>query len=245
MKALKNVVAVAAAVVLGTLLTACGTTVVTNGEKTNVITVSASSETKIAPDKASFQVSVYAQGDTAEVAQKQGAELTNAVIAALKEAGVEEKDIQTTYTNVSPTYDWSSNEPAITGYESNTSLSVSGADIGAGSGLMEVCISAGATGVDGPRYYVSAYDEAYQQALADAVTATKPKAEAMATAAGVALGPVISIDEGYQDTGYRYATNEEAKALATGAAADGGEVMEIAPGEVTIEAQVTVSYAIN
>lgn len=245
MKALKNVVAVAAAVVLGTLLTACGTTVVTNGEKTNVITVSASSETKVAPDKASFQVSVYAQGDTAEAAQQQGAELTNAVIEALKEAGVEDKDIQTTYTNVSPTYDWSTNEPVITGYESNTSLSVTGADIEAVSGLMKACIAAGATGVDGPRYYVSTYDEAYQQALAEAVAATKPKAEAMAKAAGVTLGPVITIDEGYQDTGYRYATTDESKALATGADADGGAEMEIAPGEVSIEARVTVSYAIN
>ena len=96
----------------------------------------------------------------------------------------------------------------------------------------------------GPNYYASTYDEAYAQALTEAITASREKAAAMAKAAGVSLGDVVSIVEGYQNTMYR-ATNESADfEMALGGDAGGGE-MKVAPGEVSVEAQVTVSYAIG
>ena len=109
------------------------------------------------------------------------------------------------------------------------------------STLMDTCITAGATGVDGPRYYVSSYDEAYNEALTQAIAASREKAQVMAAAAGVTLGPVVNITEGYQYTGYRYASNE---AAVMADEAGGMASMKIAPGQVDIEAQVTVSYAI-
>ena len=239
-------VAAAVAVALGVVLVGCGsrTVVVSEGQQTNVITVNASSEVKVVPDKASFSAEVMAMAATAEEAQSQGSEMTNAVIDALVAAGVDEKSIQTSYTNLSPTYDWSSDEPKVTGYEQRTSLQVSDVDLDVVAALMQTCVAAGATGVYGPNYYASTYDEAYAQALTEAITASREKAAAMAKAAGVGLGDVVSIVEGYQNTMYR-ATNESADfEMALGGDAGGGE-MKVAPGEVSVEAQVTVSYAIG
>lgn len=238
-------VAIAAILSLGVVLSGCGsrTVVVADGQQANVITVNASSEVKVVPDRASFSTDVAVTAATAEEAQSQGSTAANAVIDALVAAGVDEKSIQTSYTNLSPTYDWSSDEPIITGYEQRTSLQVSDVELDAVAALMGVCVEAGATGVNGPNYYASNFDEAYGQALTEAINASREKAATMAKAAGVTLGEVVSIVEGYQNTTYR--TMSESAAYEMDMAADAGGSMKIAPGEVSIEAQVTVSYAIG
>lgn len=232
--------ALAVVVALG----ACGqrTVVVADGQQANTITASARSEVKVAPDKAGFSVEVVVRGDTAQEAQEAAIEPVEAVIAALKESGVDEKSIQTAYTNVSPVYDWSGESERIVGYESSTGLAVSDVEIDAVAGLMQACVAAGATGVSGPSYYVSSYDETYEGALAQAVEDTRAKAEAMAKAAGVSLGEVVAVVEGYQDSTYRYTAADESMSAAT---AEGGGEMDIVPGEVTIEAEVSVTYAID
>ena len=229
------------ALALGLVLAGCGskTIVMADGQQTNVITVSASSEVKVVPDKASLTLEVLAQGKTAQEAQTASVGPVDAVLAAIKEAGIPEKDVQTTYAGISPIYDWSGEAERITGYESRTTLQVSGVDVDDVASLMEACVAAGATGINGPSYYASTYDEAYGQALSEAVAASRGKAEAIAKAAGVTLGDVVAVTEGYQNTALRY---EEA--ASNMAMADGAD-MKIAPGEVSIEAQVTVSYDIG
>ena len=222
-------------------LVACGRTggAASASSSSSTVTVNASAEVSVVPDKASFTVELLAEGETAEEAQKAGKEPNDAVLAALKKAGVEEKSIQTSYTGVSPTYDWSSGTQSIVGYEWRATLTVSDVDIDAVASVMEACVAAGATGVYGPNYYASTYDEAYEQALVEAIDAAHNKATVMAKAAGAQVGDVVSIDEGYQNTGYRY---EEATMAAADSADAGAGAAKIAPGEVDITAEVTVSY---
>lgn len=236
---------VMAVVVASCVLCGCGqrTVVVADGESANTITVNASSEVKVVPDKATINVRCESSGKTAEEAQDAGATQVNAVLESIRAAGVDEKDIQTEHTSVSPRYDWSDDgDGSIVGYDAYTHIVVSSIDIDAVGPLMDSCLSAGATGVDGPTYYASNYDEAYAQALSEAVEASKPKAEAIAKAAGSAVGEVVSVTEGYQDTGLRY---EEKALMNSSEDADAGAAMEIAPGEVSVEAQVSVVYAIG
>ena len=93
-------------------------------------------------------------------------------------------------------------------------------------------------------HYVSSYDEAYADALAQAVEASRAKAQVLASAAGVTLGRVVNITEGYSYSGYRY-SNSEAAVVADEAGGTMAKVADIAPGQVGIEAQVTVSYSIS
>ena len=250
MKAAKQLMAIIGALAVCGALSACGGTA-TMAQQEHVITVNASAQVKVAPDKASFSVEILTQGTTPEEASAANAAPVNAVIEALKLAGVAEEDIQTTYTDLSPQYGfaeepstdaaiaWGGND--IVGYEMRTTMQVSGVEIDAVGELMGACVAAGATGVDGPRYYVSSYDEAYADALAQAIESSREKAQVIASAAGVSLGGVVNITEGYSYSGLRYAEAESSAAMD----ADGGLAeMKIEPGQVNIEAQVTVSYAI-
>lgn len=246
----KQLTALAGALAVCFALGACGGTA-GMAEQGNVITVHASAEVRVEPDKASFNVSIVTQGSTAEEASAANAEPVNAVIETLKEAGVADENIQTVNTDLSPRYGSADESEVaaiylhdgsdIVGYEMNTVIEVTGVGIDEVAELMGACVSAGATGVDGPRYYVSSYDEAYAEALAEAVASSREKAQVMADAAGVALGRVVAIAEDYSYFGYRYsAADTAASAEVEGGLGD----MDIEPGQVSIEAQVTVSYSI-
>ena len=255
MKAAKGLVGIVGALAMCCALSACGGGTATMAEQEHVITVNATAQVRVEPDKASFNVSIVTQGATADEASTANAEPTNMVIDALKGAGVAPENIQTTYTDLYPQYGyaedseggassmaWGGND--IVSYEMHTNIEVTGVEIDAVADLMGLCISAGATGVDGPRYYVSSYDEAYADALTQAITSSREKAQVMASAAGVTLGRVVNITEGYSYSGLRYA-EESAKVMDSGAGMDAAPAMaDIEPGQVVVEAQVTVSYAI-
>lgn len=246
---MRSALVAGAAAMMGFALAGCGaagtgpTVVVDAQEAAHAITVTARSEVKVVPDMASFNVTVNTSGSEAGEAQRANDELVSAVVDALKGSGVPAESIQTTYTWVNPnwTYDEASGEERVIGYEAFTSLSISDVAVEDVSLLMQTAIDAGATGVNGLSYYSSTYDEAYQEALAAAVEASRPKAEAIANASGVSLGAIVGVTEGYQDMSVRYAATEEA-AMDAG----GGDVMaKVEPGQVSIEASVTVSYAIG
>ena len=231
------------------------------------ITVTANSEIKVVPDKAKIGVAVTTQAATAEATQSANTDGINAVIDALKQLGIDEKSIQTTDTYLNPRYDYSAatyTAPAapleeetvattgaaeiavedaastnIVGYEMTTRLSVSDLEIDQVGEVLQACVAAGATNSDGIQYYSSEYDAKYAEALAAAVEDARAKAEVLASAAGVNLGGVFSITEGYQNTAYRYDT-----AMASDAVAEGAS-MKVMPGELDVTANVTVSYEIG
>ncbi|ACV21151.1 26 kDa periplasmic immunogenic protein precursor [Slackia heliotrinireducens] len=239
--------ALAMALAACTQAPAAGPTSVVVSETGSAITVTAQSEVKAVPDKASIGLSIVVQADTSEEAQAQAAEASNAVTAQLKAAGIDEKDIQTDWTNLSPIYNYNydaktgEDVETIIGYESDTHIVVSGLEVDAVGDVMQMAVEAGATGVDGPSYYCSDYDAAYQEALAAAMEASREKAQVVADAGNVGLGQVINVVEGQQDMGMKYASTG---VYAEEAAADMEGSMDVQAGEVTVTAQVTVSYAI-
>lgn len=212
------------------------------------ITVSASSEMKVVPDKARISVSVVTEGKTAEDCQDENAKSVNAVIEALGKLEVADESIQTINTWLSPRYGSSSDKDddyKITGYEMTTTLRVSDLDIANVGATMQSCISAGANEVYGMEYYASNYDEAYQQALEDALEVAHGKAQGLADAAGVSLGTVVDVSEGYQDTSARYVEEMADMDTAMGSAGNTESAAKTMPGQTTIRAELTVTYAIR
>lgn len=229
----------ALALCLGLAACSSNTSVVSGTEGAQVITVSATSEVKAVPDLASITVVITTEGKTPAEAQKANGKPTKAVIAKLKELGVPDKEIQTSYTDLSPVWD---DEGESDTYEMRTSLAVGGLAVDKVHTIMDAVVDAGATEVMGPEYYLSSYTETYREALTAAIEASKPKAEAIAQASGVKLGKVVTVTEGYEDTTYQdatYGAMDEEKAEDV----DGSAPLE--PGEVGIRADITVSYAIN
>ena len=228
------------ALALSVALTGCGAQAAGTAEAAHTITVSSSASVQAVPDVARITVVIETTGATASAAQKANGKPTKAVLACLEDAGVPKEHVQTSYTDLSPT--WNDEDGMEDGYEMRTVLDVSELPIEGLNTLMEAIVDAGATEVNGPDYYVSSYDELYEQALSDAVAAAKPKAESIASASGAALGNIVSVTEGYQDTSLRLkgmgVASEEANAM------DGG-LAPIEPGEVSVSAEITVTFALK
>ena len=211
------------------------------------ITVSADGSVQVVPDMAEFTFGIQSEGTTAEEAQKSNGETVDSVISSLLKDGVAEKDIKTTSMYLYPQYDYNTDN-SITGYIQTTELSVSGQKIEAAGQIIADAISAGANELHQVRYTFSQYEEAYDQALTQAVQNARGKGLVLAAAAGGSLGDVLVITEGYQDTSARYKLmdNYAFEEMATmDTAAVGASGMSIMPGETEIRAQVTVTYDLN
>ena len=237
--------ALALALILG--LAGCGaaqTAAAPNDGQTAGITVSASSSVRLTPDKATVSFGVTTQEASAELAQSKNSEAVKNVVAVLTGRGVEEKSIRTTRYNMYPQYDWSDyGEQRLVGYVVTTSMSVQDQDIEELGALLSACVAAGINDVDSVSFLCSGYDEAYRQALALAVEATRVKAETLAAAAGKTLGDPVSVVEGWQDSSARYGKNMAAPAAAEAMMDAAAPVFQ--PGETEITANVTVSYALR
>lgn len=199
----------------------------TSSKKT--ITVTGSGKVTTVPDRASFDFTVETRADTARAALARNATAAAAVIAAVKGAGVPDADVQTSQVSLSP--QTNPNGTDIVGYIASNSISVTTSIAKAGA-LVDAAVGAGADGVSGPMLSRSDEDALYRDALKDAVTDAKAKAEALAAAGGLSLAGVQAIVEGSQSS----------QPIMFAKAADAAGSVPIEPGTQTIEATVTVTY---
>ena len=241
--------AAAAAAVLG--LTACAQTTgtsapapqaVVNAQNQNNIQVQSEEEVKVVPDKAEVSFAVSSQAADPKSVQDLNSTDVNKVISFLKSTGIDEKSIQTSNFGLQPIYDWNDGQK-ITGYEMRTGIVVSDIPMDQVGTLLTSSIDAGINNIDRISYLSSKYDESYQEALKKAVEASKVKAEAMAAASGKSLGEVTNVQEISSYNENRYTTY--AADSATGSLETGAKQIAIEPGQISITAQVTVTYSIK
>lgn len=226
-----------------------GTIVVQNQNMaSNQLTVSGKEEVRVVPDMAEIVFSIHTQKPTADECQQENAENLDATIEKLKSLGVEERSIQTSAYGLDPIYNWNSDTREITGYEMNTQLTVSDIPIDEAGAIMSQSVVAGVNSIDNVSYFCSTYDESYQEALKKAIGMAKDKAAAMAEASGRTLGSVSNVEEyGYNPyaryTGYMSAgAAKNSAAQETMAAA---RDMGVMAGEISVEAQVSVTFELQ
>ena len=209
--------------------------------KDNVITVQSTEEVKVVPDMAELVFSVTTQAADAKACQEQNSKDLENVISFLKGTGIAETSIQTSNYGLDPIYDWNSGR-TITGYEMNTTITVSDIPIDQAGTLISSSVEAGINSISQVTYLSSKYDESYQQALKNAIASAKVKAEAIAEAGGCTLGPVVHVEEYNDNQIARYSTYKNAvtEDMAAGAAA-----MSVEPGQLSVEARVTVEFEIQ
>lgn len=165
-----------------------------------IVSVSGHGEVSVAPDTASISMGVDVTKPTLAEAQTQATAQMTAVIATLKAAGIASEDIQTTSFNVDLLYDTSRHgDPnQITGFEITNQLDVTVRDTAKLGQLLDDAVKAGANTVSGISFYVDDQTAPASEARRLAVEDARTKAEELATAAGLTLGPVITITEGTQ-----------------------------------------------
>jgi uncharacterized protein len=199
------------------------------------ITVTGSGDVNAAPDRADLSFGVQSEGSTAAQALAANSADSQRLIDALKDAGVQAKDLKTEHLDVSPRYDLEKvGDPR--GYSASSSVSVRSQPLDRAARLSDVAVRAGADNVSGPSLSVADQDAQYRRALERAFDDARAKAEALAAAAGVSLGEVTAIIEGGQPPDFPvYATAERALDAKT----------PIEPGSEAITASVTVTFAIR
>ena len=145
------------------------------------------------PDRVILTFSVIARGETATKAYQDNAEKINSVIAALKEAGIAEEQMETVGYRLNPIYRHpKGEEPTIAGYECRSSLKVTLTSLEGVGEIIDRAVKAGANQVSSVSFTLSEEERERlkAEALSLAVKDAKGKAETIARAAGISLvGP--------------------------------------------------------
>lgn len=218
----------------------------------NTITVDGSGTSAMVPDLARVYYSITEQGATVAEAQDKATERNNAAIDALKEQGIEEKDIRTTSYNVSPRYEYPQpcyagvcppavSSPRIIGYEVSQTLEVKVRDTAKAGSVLETLGSLGVQNISGPNFGFEEDDAARTAARAEAIAEAKAKAKQLAKDLGVRLGRVVSFNEGgiYPTDYYGYGKGGVAMDMA-----ESRPVPQLPTGETETTVSVTITYEI-
>ncbi len=217
---------------------------VENGE--NQITVSGQEEVKVVPDMAEIVYRVYTQAATAAECQTQNGESLDKALETLKGLGVAETSIQTSSYGLNPIYNWDSGRQEITGYEMDTRITVSDIPMDQAGSILSESVQAGVNQIDSVSYFASNYDEAYQEALKGAMASAQNKAQALAEASGREIAQVSRVEEYGYDPSVRYSAYNAAGSAAGASSMIRAEAdMAVMPGQVSVEARVTVDYALK
>jgi uncharacterized protein YggE len=161
------------------------------------LNLSAYGETRIAPDLATINLGVNTEAPTAAAALQANATQMTKVIAALRKAGIADKDIQTSGLNLSAQYDYVQNEPPkLRGYQAANQVTITVRDLTRLGQAVDATVSAGANQVNGISFGLSDPTAAENAAREKAVKALAAKANLYATATGHRLARLVTLSEG-------------------------------------------------
>lgn len=212
------------------------------------ISVSGEGTIYLAPDIATVTLGVETQDTDPLAAQQQNSAAIADVISAVTALNVDEADIQTLRFNMHPMQHWTEDRGVITtGYTVSNHISVTVRNLDSVGEILAVATTAGANAASSIVFEISDSAAAYNEALALAVENAVSKAQAIADALGVNLGSVISVSESGVQAVRPFPVMAMADAafevdMGFGARAAG---VPVQAGELTVNAQVHVTFSIN
>lgn len=203
----------------------------------NQITVSGEGKVYIKPDIAKVSLGVETTGLTTAEVIKKNTEKMNAVIQALKDQGIEEKDIQTANYSLSPLYNWTEAAGRVfQGYTLSQSINVKIRNFEKVGDILQQAVVKGANLTSNLQFTLEDPEQAKQEAREKAITAAKEKAQNLANASGINLGKIVNVYENYV-----YPMYDSVSIYGKG----GGLEMESAPSPVIQPGETEISVTIN
>ncbi|WP_424939817.1 SIMPL domain-containing protein [Aliiroseovarius sp. S253] len=199
------------------------------------LTVTGQGVAQVVPDMARISLGVSERSDDAGQALDAVAGTIARMLEKLTEAGVVERDIQSTQVNLSPQYDYnrkSNGAPELIGFVASSTLSVKAHDLSNLGAIMTAVTSVGANEIHGLQFDVKDRAGAEDSARTLAVKDAMERATVLAEAAGLKLGSVLMMREGGDAPGRPVMMAMER------ASAD----MPIAAGEMGISSSVTMVF---
>lgn len=159
------------------------------------VVTSATGEAHFTPDRAAIYVGVQTRAATAVSAGRDNAQRQKAIIDAIVGLGIGRDQVSTQNYSVYPEtrYDTNGQRPIVTGYVVSNVVRVELKRIDQVGSVIDGALSKGANQINSLEFFASNPDSARREALADAVAKARGDAEAMARAAGGALGALAEL----------------------------------------------------
>ena len=152
----------------------------------------------VAPDYVRIRSGVSTYAKTVKEASDTNSKLMTNIIAALAEAGIAKKDIQTSEFSIEPVYASPSppGGPKLSGYRVSNQVNVTIHQVSQVGEILDRLVRTGATDAESIAFLISDREKALDQARVATVANAKHKADLYARASGVNLGRVAWITEG-------------------------------------------------
>lgn len=209
------------------------------------ITVTGEGRSDVAPDMAVIELGVVKDAKTAREALDANNAAMAEVMKALKDAGIAERDLQTTGFTISPQYHFPTNEngenrpPELTGFQVSNTLSVRIRDLAKLGTILDQTVTLGVNQSGGIRFTNDKPDDAISEARKKAVEDGIARARELTSAAGIGIGKVLEISE----TSYR---PQPVPMLRSAMAKDfAAEAVPVAAGETSYSVTVTMTFALQ
>ena len=201
--------------------------------------ITATGEVTRVPNLAIISAGVVTRSTSASGALQENASRMERVIAALKAAGVADRDIQTSSINLNPEYRYRENEaPELVGYSASNQVTIRFRDIRNSGRILDALVAQGANQINGPTMTIEQPRAALDEARANAVAIGRARAELYARALGKRVARVISISE---SGGYSPPPPMPYGAVARAESAD----TKILPGEQKIEVALSMVFELQ
>lgn len=200
--------------------------------------LSATGEVKAAPDQAVISFGVQTQAKAAAAAMRANADQMTASIAALRKAGVEAKDIQTSAINLSGQYSYEQNQPPkLIGYQAVNQVSVIVRNLARLGPTVDALTAAGVNQVNGIEFGISEPQPLQDEARRRAVKTLQARAELYAGAAGMRVGRLVNLSEGGGEAPIQPMAMAGKQMLRAAAAPT-----PVEPGQLTVRIDVSAIY---
>lgn len=210
-------------------------------QEPRTLSINGSSTVSIEPDIARIQIGVHTEGPNAQEVVASNNEQSQQLIDALTGVGIAERDIQTSNFSIVPRQEWDANgQPTgVITYVVDNSVSVTVRDLTKIGSTLEAAVEAGANNIYGIQFDLEDREAAQQQAMTAAMENARARAEVLAGAAGVELGPVLSLQTYLGSTSpIPYERNYVMADMAASS-------VPVATGEMLIMVDVSVVYEIQ
>jgi uncharacterized protein len=205
------------------------------------VAVAGTGRVAVAPDVVELRLGVAVTRPTAAAAQAAAAGTMAAILGALRETGVADRDLRTEGLSLQPVLDYRNDgPPRLRGYELRNSVVARLRDLARLPEAVDGAIAAGATTLDGVRFDVEDRAAAEAAARDAAVADALAKAAALARAAGAELGPVLAVSEGSIAPPAPFPVARAAKLMAADALSTPVEAGE---SEIAVTVQLVVALA--
>lgn len=203
--------------------------------------VSAIGEVTRVPDIAIISAGVQTLRPTATAAIEENAARMERVRAALKRAGIEDRDIQTSSINLNPEYQYDQNRPPrLTGYRATNTVNVKFRDLKRTGAILDALVAEGANQINGPNLTIDKPESALDEARTRAIANGRARADLYARALGMRVVRLISVSEG---SGLNIPPPMPMVAMMEARA--GGADTKIDPGTQQLQVSVSMSFELQ